>query len=415
MIKSKRPVLNDFCTATPFFVLSLSKMVDIVTSRVSKPANNSFKPKFKARKVSTVSSIKAVVQSTELPELSAFGEEKTNVPKQKEKTKFENYQKVDFSIRDGKKFELENNVIDSKDIVEEQKVFNGKSKGNDSDVGKAKGDELDVGDDLVVGIEKVVDLVVGQAEGDDLDFLQTKGGDLDVGKVNGDDLVVGQAKGNNLGFQYSPLKIFKEAVQVSKEHDVMSKKQAENVSSHLSDIEKSIPKGKSILAPTSISKPISIPHSFSSNADISSFPKNKQDTEQQQYKAGKKTEKASLPLVLDLATATMSELIRHPFNEGKLSTREETRLQEKKLKKETRLQEKKMKKLQKNDDDIEKVQTNNSNAVSEQSNNNSSHRSIPKLILVNGELVVDKQSLSVTVPTFEENNGVVIDEDVRII
>ena len=318
-------------------------MFDIVTSRVSKPANNSFKPKFKpkvTRKAPGVS-VKSI-QSTVTVTQSADGEETT---KQKEIP-----QEIHLKIIEGK------NLNGEKD-----EVFH----------------------------EVEVDKSLTGYENDDNGQIKSAGSDVEpLPKENEKDISV-------------------------------------------SDVTKPIPssKGKSIFAPTFISKPtalaattISVPKSVAPSisavgnaikipTSISNFPTRNQETvEKQHHVVGKSfeesSEKESMPVVLDLATATMSQLIRHPFTQGKLSSREEARMQEKILKK--------FQKKNASDIAIEMQNDETSTKPSQHSNSNQpSQRSIPKLILVNGELVVDRQSLQInTALSMEENSGVVIDEDV---
>lgn len=108
---------------------------------------------------------------------------------------------------------------------------------------------------------------------------------------------------------------------------------------------------------------------------------------------------AEIPEIIDISTATMSELIRHPFTQGKLSAREEARLAEKKLKRT-------MKKEISGAEDVAGPAVVAIPPVAAQ-------RAIPKLILVNGEMVVDQQSLQINAPVDEldMDNGDIIDED----
>ena len=148
-----------------------------------------------------------------------------------------------------------------------------------------------------------------------------------------------------------------------------------------------------------------------------------QQVQQQAEGESTKNTDIELPEILDLDQATMAQLIKHRFTQGKLSARETARLAELKLKKLAK---------KKDLDDVASINagspvikqgtptlTANSPIEPPFTGPSSSSfapvpsRSMPKLILVNGELVVDKHSLQIaTDEKLNEDDAGLVEEDV---
>ncbi|KAJ3339413.1 Transcription factor TFIIIB component B [Kappamyces sp. JEL0680] len=105
-----------------------------------------------------------------------------------------------------------------------------------------------------------------------------------------------------------------------------------------------------------------------------------------------------LPAIIDIESATMSQLIRHPFTQGKLSSKELSRIQEQKERRSAKL-----------GSQLPGSAALDSPILPDPSA--SSKRSMPKLILVNGEMVVDRQSLQIAAEEQVNEDAVFIEED----
>ncbi|KAJ3301027.1 Transcription factor TFIIIB component B, partial [Kappamyces sp. JEL0829] len=155
-----------------------------------------------------------------------------------------------------------------------------------------------------------------------------------------------------------------------------------------------------ISVPTTISVPTAMPQMRATPTPI---PARTDAAEHSSYAAHGERSMASkmaeeLPAIIDIESATMSQLIRHPFTQGKLSSKELSRIQEQKERRSAKL-----------GSQLPGSAALDSPILPDPSA--SSKRSMPKLILVNGEMVVDRQSLQIAAEEQVNEDAVFIEED----